>query len=355
MGRLSRSWVLWSMLAGAALAAPPPLPAPERLSGGFSGVLPCADCPGIRYRLELLADRAFVLESVYLDRNEDRPLFDLGSWDLSSDGRILVLAGGREAPRRFLIDGTDRLTLLDLEGRQIESSLDYSLRRDDSWRPLVPRLAMRGRYRYLADAGLFTECLSGLRWPVAQVADNRALERAYLDARAAPRADLLVSLEGAVEPRPAMEGDALVPSLVVDRFIAAWPGENCAPRFRTVPLVDTRWRLTWIEGRAITPPASGRDAHLVFGDDGRLAGSGGCNRVFGGYRVDGARIDVGPLAGTRMACPTGMDLDDALGAALHKAVTWNVIGPLLEIYDPQQQLVARFAAQAPGPAAAPRP
>ena len=41
---------------------------------------------------------------------------------------------------------------------------------------------MTGMFRYMADAALFTECLTEASFPVAQENDYLALERAYLAA-----------------------------------------------------------------------------------------------------------------------------------------------------------------------------
>ena len=85
-----------------------------------------------------------------------------------------------------------------------------------------------GDYVYLADAGRFTDCASGASYPVAQVGESIALERAYTAARTQPGAPVLVSLRGHLEERPAMEGNRRVVYLVVDRFERASPDHECA-------------------------------------------------------------------------------------------------------------------------------
>ncbi len=66
-------------------------------------------------------------------------------------------------------------------------------------------------------------------------------------------------------------------------------------------LIDSDWLLTGINGAA---PLADSTITLSFGDDGRVTGSSGCNRYFGGYRQMGAgQLEIGPLAGTRMYCP----------------------------------------------------
>lgn len=99
----------------------------------------------------------------------------------------------------------------------------------------APRIMIHGIYRYMADAGSFAECFTNQWWPVAQVEDNAALERAYLDAVHEAGQPMLVHLEGRIVPHQAMEGDSLVPMLVVDHFLAVEPDGQCAPRYTTTP------------------------------------------------------------------------------------------------------------------------
>jgi heat shock protein HslJ len=139
--------------------------------------------------------------------------------------------------------------------------------------------AMRGMYRYFADAGLFTECLTRRRWPVAQEKDNAALESAYSKARLTAGEELLVNLEGQLATRPKMEGQGTQPTLVVERFIGVWPTEKCGARFSSAPLESTYWKLTRLADKPVTAAAKQREPHFVLDSKTkRIAGSGGCNR-----------------------------------------------------------------------------
>jgi len=202
----------------------------RQLPASFAGDLPCADCEGIRYRLNLFPDGAFYLGMTYLGKGDGAAFDDIGTWTLSSNQQVLVLKGGREASTLFRIVDAKTLRKLDLEGRDIESVLNYALTRAAAFERIEPRLTMRGMFRYMADAGLFTECVTGQRWPVAQEADNAALEREYLKVRRDPGGPVLVSVEGRVAMRPTMEGGGLQPTLVPERFVGAFPDETCGPR-----------------------------------------------------------------------------------------------------------------------------
>lgn len=67
-----------------------------------------------------------------------------------------------------------------------------------------------------------------------------------------------------------------------------------------VPVVDGSlvggWTIADLNGGG---PVAG--ARLDFGAD-TLTGTAGCNRISGPWRSDGGRVQIGPLASTRMAC-----------------------------------------------------
>ena len=274
------------------------------MPASFIGELPCADCPGIRYHVNLFPDRVFFLRTTYIGRGDDAAHDDIGSWVVSSDRTMLLLKGGREAPAMFRIKDENTLRMLNIEGRDIESPLNYDLQRTKSFELLEPRLAMRGMYRYFADAGLFTECLTRRRWPVAQEKDNAALESAYSKARLTAGEELLVNLEGQLATRPKMEGQGTQPTLVVERFIGVWPTEKCGARFSSAPLESTYWKLTRFGDKPVTTAAKQLEPHFVLDSKTkRIAGSGGCNRFTGSYQRNGDRLTFGKMAMTFMACP----------------------------------------------------
>ena len=97
----------------------------------FSGVLPCADCAGIRYTLNLEPANAFYWRQTYLGKGEGEgeSFYDIGSWSLSEDGKTLTLQGSGEAPLTFAVKSAEMLSKLDLEGKEIQSQLNYNLTR----------------------------------------------------------------------------------------------------------------------------------------------------------------------------------------------------------------------------------
>jgi copper homeostasis protein (lipoprotein) len=330
--------------ADTASQSPAPLPPDSLLPGTYTGALPCADCPGIRYTVELRPDRVFFLRTEYSER---RAYDDIGLWARSSDGRTLTLRGGREAPVMFAIKSATVLHKLDVEGKEIESRLNYDLVRADRAGPLEPVLPLRGMYSYFADAGLFRECLTNLRLPVAQEGDNAALETAYARARRQPAETLWVAVEGRIARRPRMEGSGEREVLVVDKFTRVSPGETCATRVAATGLENTHWTLVRLGDVAVVGDSARPEPHIVLAGGGRMQGSGGCNRLTGGYTLAGDTLRFSPIGATRMACPGAMEQEAAFTRALPEVTRWKVVGRHLELYDGQGTLVARFEAKSP--------
>lgn len=332
---------VWIFTAGGSRASP--LESAEELAGSFVGELPCADCPGIHYQLDLLGDHVFFLRMSYLGKDDASD--DIGTWTLSTTDGVLVLHGGREEPLRFALRDKDSLRMLDRQGQEIRSALNYDLKRDRDVVAIEPRLVMDGMYRYLADAGLFTECLTRLQLPVAQEADNAALEVAYGEMQPQPGQELKVTLVGRIAMRPKMEGEGLQPMLVVDEFQSTWPRETCGAHLSTAGLENTYWRLTRLGGAPVVLPPDQREPHLVLHtEDHRAAGFSGCNRFTGEYRLEGDNLRFGRFASTRMACVGGMEIEQAFLKALTETRAWKIAGEHLELFGNAAEPIARFEA-----------
>lgn len=93
----------------------------------FSGLIPCADCPGIRQSVTLNEDSTFSLTRIYLEARdgEDVMYQSSGTWHVDAEKKQLVLTGeGR--PELFAITDSN-ITMLDIDGNPIQSGLNYTL------------------------------------------------------------------------------------------------------------------------------------------------------------------------------------------------------------------------------------
>ena len=107
----------------------------SNLPASFAGTLPCADCPGIRYRLDLMPDKTFTSCMTYEERNTR--FGDHGHWRLSDDGKVLILEGSDAgAVDQYAVRDANTLRKLDAEGHEIESKLNYDLARAPKFVPI---------------------------------------------------------------------------------------------------------------------------------------------------------------------------------------------------------------------------
>jgi heat shock protein HslJ len=236
---------------------------------------------------------------------------------------------------------------MDIAGNPIESDLPYELTSDGALDPTdLAGVFLLGMMTYQADAAVFEECLSGVRYPIAQEGDYLALERAYLDARSGPGAPLLVHVTGGLASRPTMEGPDRT-TLVVEGFNRVIPGESCQQHQSTASLTDTYWRIDTLMGEAVGPVAGRREPHLVLmsAPEARFRATVGCNQLVGGYERDGDRLSFGAGASTMMACPPPLDAGErALRAVLETARSYRQTGQKLVLHDDDGQPIAELSA-----------
>jgi heat shock protein HslJ len=117
-------------------------------------------------------------------------------------------------------------------------------------------------------------------------------------------------------------------SLPDGRFLAGCcriTAAGAAPPAGGSAIEGTVWRLVGLSG---LDPAALADASTVptlrF-EAGRVEGFGGCNRLAGGYAIDGDHVKLGPLAGTMMACPgPASEVEAAFTRALAGTLLFHV-------------------------------
>ncbi|MBB3141063.1 META domain-containing protein [Halomonas organivorans] len=237
---------LWLAGCAALERSPDAEAALGELPASYRGELPCADCAGIRYHLSLFPDGVYTLKTAYLGAGEGRRFHERGEWALDASGDILTLNGGDQGPRQWRIEAQGgSLEMLDLEGHEIDSTLDYRLRR--------------------------------------------------------------------------------------------------TPSFVTETLEDSYWKLIELDGEAVEVAEGVREPHLVFhGEQQRLTGFGGCNRLTGGYQREGEALSIGRVAATRMACMTGNDLEPRFLAMLEQVAGYRLRADRLELLDADGEVMARF-------------
>lgn len=104
----------------------------------FKGMLPCADCPGIKYELELWNDQyadkgTYKMEMDYEDRDTD--FKQKGTWETIqgsySDPIYVLTPDSAKDGKTYFLFKTDSLIMLDKQMKLIDSKLNYALKLED--------------------------------------------------------------------------------------------------------------------------------------------------------------------------------------------------------------------------------
>ena len=116
-------------------------------------------------------------------------------------------------------------------------------------------------------------------------------------------------------------------------------------------LAGTSWQVTAVNNgrQAVVGVLGGTSLTMVFGGDGKLSGSAGCNNYSASYRAEGGALSIETPAATRMLCaqPEGRMAQEAqFLAALASATTARREGDRLELRTASDALAvtARLAA-----------
>ncbi len=293
-----------------------------RLPATFVGTLPCADCEGISYHLDLWPDQGYHLRREWLGEvgsaganTQD----DIGFWYPNAGTNTITLAGMVDTPAQWEVNAPNKIRQLDMDGNTIVSDLPYDLTSNgDLDETDIVSVFLGGMMTYMADAAVFEECRTGRIYPVVMDGDFLALEQAYLADQAPAGAPLYVNVEGSFLMRPAMAGPDQR-SLVVNQFVRTRPGITCERQRADASLKNTYWKVDVLAGEDVAGlPSGGREAHVILREnDGRFSATVGCNGMLGEFTQRHGMLKFGRTAATMMACPPPLrDLEQSLTQAL---------------------------------------
>ena len=319
-----------------------PLPLPAT----YVADIPCRDCPPTTATLTLRPDSLYFLriKTVQPDTGTENVKAEIGVWKYVSAGNTILLATYNNVARTLLITSTDKLRVIKVSGGIIPPDVNYDLSRDDSdpgYNDVVP---VQGMYSYMADAGMFTECLTGAVFPVAIEAQNTALERAYLNTPHGQEEPVLVSLEARLKTRPRYGGIGYEEAVVPVRFIDIRPGIACSgEKSSKLRLVDNSWRLIELDEQPIELNEDQKNpfVHLQTRNN-KMQGFAGCNRFSGTYLVKGSIFIFNKMIRTRMACVDGIEMEENFFRVLSATDGYHIEGDILELRDRSGKVLARL-------------
>jgi heat shock protein HslJ len=108
-------------------------------------------------------------------------------------------------------------------------------------------------------------------------------------------------------------------------------------------LKETQWNLVELEGDAVTAASPESDPYIYLHEDSdKLTGSGGCNRFFGSFDLDGNSLEFHSVAQTLMACPGNAGSHEpTLLEALKLTTSYRITADELELRV-GERVLARF-------------
>ncbi|MFM9034941.1 MAG: YbaY family lipoprotein [Mycobacterium sp.] len=140
--------------------------------------------------------------------------------------------------------------------------------------------------------------------------------------------------------------DALNPA-PVELLVSSVPGPQTAP-VPDVTLTETYWKFTEVDGNPVVVADQMREPGMVLhNQDSRLSGSGGVNRLMGGYTLAGDALSFSQVASTMMAGPPeAMAQEQVIVAALGRVRGFVLSGDQLTLVDDAGHPVLRAVAVA---------
>lgn len=319
-----------------------PVPAPAT----FIGRIPWVGCDGVDITLNFRPDNLYQLRKTIIRGEEWDTSSEMGRWKYDPLENLIVLGEKRGSLRTLSLLDSNTVRLQDIEGREnFSTALSYELHRADTYDPFPDTVKMRGMYQYIDGSGFFTECGSGVRFPVAETGDNGVLVHRYNTTPHGQGESLLVSIEGSLVPQPAKKGSGGAETIVVERFVKIMPEQDCSGRRKDTGLFNVTWRLVELDGRPISLPEGQPGPFVILEVEGnRMHGFSGCNRFFGTYLVKGEIFIFNKIAGTRMVCRKGTSLENGFLRAMSNTEAYRILNDILELRDRDENILARLKA-----------
>ena len=261
-------------------------------------------------------------------RTSTTPTLDLGQWAQEVEGGVrLVLRGGKTSKRSFRETGNDRL--VDENGTELE--------RQATADPIDGVFRVTGQYRDTNNGSVFTECLTGRSYEMAQSPVETELERTWAEVTPSREAQIFVELEARFG-----KGE-----IVAERLVSMKREGTCpTPPPRGAALRDTEWRLVEIDNDKPSYDDWRQRPRLRLDDDGRFAGSAGCNSLTGTYQLDAVGLRFLPGATTQMACaPEVAAAEQRFVSILAEIRHAQISGITLDLMDAAGKRRLRFEAR----------
>lgn len=332
--------------------------------GQWQATMPCADCPGIDYRLMLAGDGSYREEMRYAGKS-DSTFTRYGKWFLSEDS-VVRLEKREGAGQQFFKWRTGRLTGLDAKGSPIVSGKGqvFFLEKHETGQQEGNGTGNEG-IDFLATGNepfwalkidfeklmIFTS-LNEPDTVITQVPEGIQRHNLTLSTFTAEteNGSLTVTISGE-ECSDTMSGKNYGYKVTVLAKNAAMREAveytGCGRYYDDSPL-NGAWQLQSVDSQQATDLFSGKIPYLQFDvGERKVSGNGGCNYLSGSVEVDGGMIRFSPLIATKMACPAIAGEQQLLSVLSEQELAYEVENDRLVLEGGNKRLIFNRMEQAP--------
>lgn len=92
----------------------------------FEGRIPCGDCEGIDYSINLSADSLYNDTMKYIGRKVD-PFTNNGTWKIDGKGMVTITPASSGSSSQYLLFNGDYLEMVNADGKLMDSINNYKL------------------------------------------------------------------------------------------------------------------------------------------------------------------------------------------------------------------------------------
>ena len=299
-----------------------------QVAGSYLGMIPCADCEAIAYRLLLGKDLTYRERLVYKGKTEE-PVEASGTYGFTTDGTIVLVKAEpghthfRRHPKgllmldgkgheitgaladRYILPRMDRGTRQvtegepsDLQARLVREGIDFYARGNEPPWALDMDLDKVTRFSTSGGLGLSAPAVEGVR------AHDADVLRFHSETEAGT---LTITIMGE-RCIDTMSGKEFSHRVRVEARASGGAEiqtfEGCG-RYVPDPRLGKAWLLRELDGESISGKGLMKGVPKVefLVEEDRITGHGGCNSITGVYVNEWKYVRFGQIASTLMACP----------------------------------------------------
>ncbi|WPD23818.1 MAG: META domain-containing protein [Candidatus Electrothrix scaldis] len=321
------------------VASPGALTFPHPLPAVFQAHLDLKRCPSTSFELVLRPDGMYYLQMEKEIPGRAALQAEVGVWRYTAENQTLLLRSYNRASRFFRFTGKKVLKLLKVSGGMMPQLVRY----DFTLAKTAPRyeglVRMQGMYSRQRGRGFFRECLSGARFPLASGDQTAGIEQSYQEILHGRDESLLVTLDMRLA-----KGSGRRNLLMPLRSVSLDPYHSCRGKDRRIATIaNNRWYLTELAGKTVTPESVTNPPFLkVQSGEQLIQGFAGCNNFTGSWLFADNDFVFSRIRSTRMACPLGMEVEDAFLQALDATRRYAIKGDILSLHDRRGRVLARL-------------